>query len=79
MAHDKNIKHRFRPPVFIIYTMLAVLLLLLQACGSPSSAELSVGDRASDFSLPTSEGRTVSLSDYVGTKPTLLYFHMAVG
>ncbi|UCG56783.1 MAG: thioredoxin-dependent thiol peroxidase [Phycisphaerales bacterium] len=37
-------------------------------------AELSVGDRAPAFSLPSQDGRLVSLSDFKGKK-LLLYFY----
>jgi cytochrome oxidase Cu insertion factor (SCO1/SenC/PrrC family) len=40
---------------------------------------LNVGDEAPDFSLPAVDGGDVSLADYTGRQPVLLYFHMAVG
>lgn len=40
---------------------------------------LNVGDSAPAFSLPSVDGGEVSLSDYTGERPVLLYFHMAVG
>jgi hypothetical protein len=60
-------------------TTLLVLLLgiVLQACSSPT--ELTVGDQAPEFNLPSSEGQQVSLSEYTGNQPVLLFFHMAVG
>ena len=36
---------------------------------------LNVGDKAPDFSLPSSEGDTVSLSDFLGEKRIVLYFY----
>ena len=36
---------------------------------------LIVGDKAPDFSLPSSEGDTVSLSDFLGEKRIVLYFY----
>jgi len=61
---------------------------MLQGCsgddGEPEpgfpgpDANLVVGDAAPDFTLTNTEGEPVSLGDYRG-KPTLLFFHMAVG
>jgi hypothetical protein len=56
----------------------AVLVLLLPACAGRSS-ELSVGEDAPDFTLSAATGEVVSLSDYTGSQPVLLYFHMAMG
>jgi uncharacterized lipoprotein YajG len=63
--------------VFLIISM-ALVAILITACGTPESG-LEAGDRAPDFSLPTADGDTVSLSDYRGEQPVLLYFHMALG
>lgn len=71
------------------YVWVSLLLALaLAACGgeeepaatlSPAADEgLVVGADAPAFTLPASDGSTVSLGDFAG-KPVLLYFHMAVG
>lgn len=44
-----------------------------------SSSGLNVGDPAPAFNLPSADGGEVSLADYMGEQPVLLYFHMAVG
>lgn len=36
---------------------------------------IKVGDAAPDFSLPTQSGETVSLSQFKGQKPVVLYFY----
>lgn len=59
--------------------LLVTLAVILPACSGGAPVEFSVGSPAPVFSLPTSDGGTVALSDYVGTKPALLYFHMALG
>jgi len=68
--------------------LMSLLLAALVACGGneaeetalpPVAAEgISVGAAAPAFTLPASDGKTVSLADYAG-KPVLLYFHMALG
>lgn len=71
--------------------LVAVLLgMVLAACGgdddkSPQvvnhdeQSRFSLGDPAPAFTLPTADGGTVSLADYQGEQPVLLFFHMAVG
>ncbi len=38
-------------------------------------AQLSVGQAVPDFTLPASNGENVSLSDYKGKKPVVIYFY----
>ena len=57
---------------------MALAVILITACGVSEPA-LEVGDSAPDFSLQAADGDTVSLSDYRGEQPVLLYFHMALG
>lgn len=58
--------------------MLVLLVLLCAGC-SAASDDLSAGDPAPPFTLPTAQGGEVALADYRGESPVLLYFHMAVG
>ena len=37
--------------------------------------ELKVGDKAPDFTLMDEQGRPVSLKDFLGKKPVILYFY----
>lgn len=37
--------------------------------------QLTIGDKAPDFSLPNQEGKTVCLQDFLGRKHVVLYFY----
>jgi cytochrome oxidase Cu insertion factor (SCO1/SenC/PrrC family) len=61
-----------------------VMLVVLLACtkqGSPPPATsgLHVGDEAPAFTLPSANGDSVSLADFHGHQPVLLYFSMGPG
>jgi hypothetical protein len=62
-----------------------LLLLVAAACageeggGPTGGAPPEVGSAAPDFTLPTAEGGTISLADYRGRRPVLLYFSMGPG
>jgi hypothetical protein len=59
---------------------LLLLVLLLAGCGGAKEVPtLSVGDPAPDFTLPSADGDTVSLSDFRRKTSVLLYFNMAAG
>jgi peroxiredoxin Q/BCP len=49
--------------------LLSVLLLTAPAEGRPA-----VGDNAPAFSLPATDGRTISLADFKGKKTVVLAF-----
>lgn len=52
------------------------LVLLALALGHPSGASgLDVGDRAPDFSLPSTMGGEIKLSQYRGTRLVLIEFY----
>jgi len=63
----------------------SILLLILAACNQTDGAapqrdgSLQVGDRAPRFSLTAASGSEVSLDDFIGRKPVLLYFSMGPG
>jgi cytochrome oxidase Cu insertion factor (SCO1/SenC/PrrC family) len=42
-------------------------------------SRLELGQEAPDFTLPAAQGGSITLSDYEGEQPVLLFFHMAVG
>jgi len=60
-------------PIFV----LGFMSLVISACNS--SELIEVGDPAPAFTLSSAAGAEVSLSDYQGNQPVLLYFHMAKG
>ncbi|MCC7106137.1 MAG: redoxin domain-containing protein [Chloroflexi bacterium] len=37
---------------------------------------LNVGDRAPDFTLPASDGRTIHLADHLGRRPIVLAWYL---
>ena len=59
--------------------VLVFLSIFVGACASSEGEALEVGDQAPDFTALTASGEQVSLGDYRGEQPVLLFFHMAVG
>ena len=53
-----------------------ILLLALAAPGPARAAELKVGDKAPDFTLPDQNGNQVKLSDSLGKKNVVLAFYV---
>ena len=41
------------------------------------ATELQVGDKAPSFALPATTADTISLADYLGRKPVVLFFYIA--
>jgi peroxiredoxin len=54
----------------------AIALALVALALGAQGAELKVGDRVPDFSLPDQNGNTVKLSDYLGKKNLVLAFYV---
>jgi peroxiredoxin len=52
-------------PKSLLFTFVALIAL---------GATPKVGDRAPQFSLPSADGRTVSLKDYTGKKLVLVFY-----
>jgi peroxiredoxin len=44
---------------------------------APPSSTLKVGDKAPDFTLPSTEGGTVHLADFIGKSTVVLAFFPA--
>lgn len=53
------------------------LLLLFAALGLQAATQLKVGDSAPDFTLPSTAGKPVKLSDFKGKKNVVLAFFPA--
>jgi peroxiredoxin len=57
--------------------MTVVLLTgLLVWLGSGPVAALQVGDKAPDFSLPATTAEKISLADFVGKQPVVVFFYL---
>ncbi len=75
-----RIQPRVTPPIAKGLLLLPLLVALLTGCGGAKEVSaLSVGDPAPEFTLPSADGRDVSLSDLRGRTNVLLYFNMAAG
>ncbi len=57
--------------------LLVAGLGLLLTSGVALAADLAVGDKAPDFALPGSDGKTHKLSDYKGRTVVLAWFPKA--
>jgi hypothetical protein len=57
---------------------LILLLALLSGllCGLRSAAALDVGDKAPDFTLPSTTGALISLQQFLGKKHLLIEFYV---
>ena len=66
---------------WILAAMGVALVLVTGGCsgggGAPEDAQ--VGNNAPEFSLSSANGDEVSLDDYLGHRPVLLYFSMGPG
>jgi hypothetical protein len=58
---------------------IILIVFVLSACSPDVVEDISAGPSAPNFTLENALGGTVSLQDYIGQQPVLLYFHMAVG
>jgi hypothetical protein len=77
MEYNLNLNYK-RLQHIAILSLVSLLGFVLAAC-NPTGDELDIGDQAPSFTLPSEVGEQVSLVDYRGKQPVLLYFHMAVG
>ena len=58
--------------------LLVIVAALIVTLGSvaPARAQLKVGDKAPDFTLPDQNGNKVKLSDFLGKKNVVLAFYV---
>lgn len=54
----------------------ALLLTLFLAAGSAPAAAVEVGDKAPDFTLPSTKGGKFSLSGLAGKKNVIIQFYV---
>jgi len=66
---------------WIFTAALLALALITAACSGAEEASdgARVGKEAPKFSLTSASGDQVSLDDYLGQRPVLLYFSMGPG
>jgi peroxiredoxin len=60
--------------LIVVFTLITLVPLLAQTSGK---THLKIGDMAPDFTLPSSAGQTVKLSDLRGKKNVVLAFYPA--
>jgi peroxiredoxin Q/BCP len=61
----------------LLVSAVCVALAAVAASGQQAATELKVGDKAPDFSLPGTDGKTHSLADYKGKTVVLAWFPKA--
>jgi len=58
--------------MFTVVTMTMTLLFF----NADEVRALNVGDKAPDFTLPSTTGEKISLSQFRGQKPVVLFFYL---
>lgn len=54
----------------------ALLLGIVLLLSSNPAMAVQVGDKAPDFSLPATTAEKVSLADFIGKKPVVVFFYV---
>ena len=65
------------PKTLALVSALSVGLFAQAPAGAPPSSTLKVGDKAPDFTLPSTDGSPVHLADIVGKGTVVLAFFPA--
>ena len=68
---------KFLSLILVIFAL--VVSLSLAGCAARSLEPVQAGDKAPDFTLPSTDGGQVSLAALVANTNVLLYFNMAYG
>lgn len=66
-----------RSPAILVVLASALVAILVGIAHPAAAAELKVGERAPDFTLPSTTGAPISLSQFRGKKAVLLEFYGA--
>jgi len=61
----------------LLVAAVCVGVTAVTAAGQQAPVELKIGDKAPDFSLPGTDGKTHKLSDYKGRTVVLAWFPKA--
>jgi hypothetical protein len=61
----------------VVFLLGAMLSVVWSVAGPTGAAALEVGDKAPDFTLPSTTGEKISLSQFLGKKLVLLEFYGA--
>jgi peroxiredoxin len=61
---------------FSFCLMLTMILVAIAQQAAPPKTNLKVGDPAPDFTLPSTTGEKVKLSDFKGKKNVVLAFYV---
>lgn len=65
---------RMRQCINMVMIVLVSAALLIFSAGDGMA--LKVGDKAPDFTLPSTTGEKISLSQFRGKKPVVLFFYV---
>jgi len=63
-------------PSFTLCLLLTMILVAIAQQPSPPKTNLKVGEPAPDFTLPSTTGEKVKLSDFKGKKNVVLAFYV---